>query len=118
MTRRFLAALKEMGAVSPDAHPMKPRECDLSGGVPIIDIPTDRGVEHVMVYDNVTSQEGTILMQGKGTQYAISVSDGTLQVAASRNVEGNLLVGIIGSYPADYYKVSEQFVRTLDEMCR
>ena len=120
MSQSILAVLKGKGVVLPDAQPMKPSQYDLRGGVSIIDISRNpRAAPYdFMVYDNVTSPDGRTLVQGKGTQYAVSVRDGRLQVEDRKKIEEDLPFGVIGAYPNDYYMSSRLFISDLEAMCR
>ena len=120
MNTAILKVLKEKEIILPNAEPMVRGQYDLRGGVPIIDILRyPRGAQYdFMFYDNVTSPNGITLIQGKGTQFAVSVRDGRLQVEDRRKTEEDLPFGVIGIYPHDYYMSNRQFINDLESMCK
>lgn len=118
MNTPLVAELKEKGIILSDASPMKAGQYDLSHGVPIIVVPRKPEVLcDFMIYDNVTSPDGRVLIQGTGTQYAVSVRNGEIHVDDRRTVEEDLPFGVIGVYPKDYYMANRQFIRDLESRC-
>ena len=112
---QVLAVLQARGVLSPDKKPMKPGESDLTGGVPIIDIPRVAmiGGSDFIIYDNVTSPDGRTLIQGQGKAYHGNVRDGELQFEVQR-IGDDFPFGVIEKYPCDYYLANKGFVSGLE----
>jgi hypothetical protein len=112
---QVLAVLQARGALSPDKKPMRPGEYDLTGGVPIIDIPRVAMVagSNFVIYDNVTSPDGRTLIQGTGKAYHGRIRDGELQFETQRIGE-DFPLGVIEKYPNDYYLANRDFVSGLE----
>lgn len=114
MSQPVLSVLQVKEALSVDKKPMKPHESDLTGGVPIIDIPKMRGIDSdFIIYDNVTSPDGRTLIQGPGRAYHGIVREGELQFEVQR-INSDLPFGLIERYPSDYYLASRDFVKDLE----
>ena len=113
MSQSLLEILQQKQALGIDKKPMKPREYDLTGGVPIIEIP--RGTVNpsdFIIYDNVTSPNGVILIQGQGKVYHGRVDDSELKFEVQK-IESNHPFGAIGLDKSDYYTANRQFVESL-----
>jgi hypothetical protein len=114
-TLSVLSVLQKSAAVSADKEPMKPNQYDLTGGVPIIDIPRGtRGVSpDFVIYDNATSPDSRILIQGRGNVYYGVVRDDELEFEVQK-ITDTLPFGVIGVYPDDYYIANRAFVDSLE----
>jgi hypothetical protein len=115
----IIQMLKDKGIVLPDAAPLKARQYDFTNRAPIIAIPRNpHGAEYdFFVYDNVTSPDGVVLIQGNGTQYAIALREEGFQIE-SQKVNVDVPFGAIGHYPIDYYLSSRQFISDLESRCK
>ena len=109
-----LDVLKDKGALARDESPMRPGEYDLTGGVPIIDVPRTRNYSgpDFTIYDNVTSPDGRTLVQGHGIGYYCTERDGKLEIE-TRRFDSDHPFGLIGLYPNDYYTANREFVDQL-----
>jgi hypothetical protein len=96
---------------------MKPHEYDLTGGVPVLDVPRGtRGTSpDFVIYDNVVSPDGKTLIQKPGKAYHGRVSDGDGELKFEiQRVDNDLPFGVIGRYSADYYLANRSFVDNLE----
>ncbi|HLC61256.1 MAG TPA: hypothetical protein VJJ52_07565 [Candidatus Nanoarchaeia archaeon] len=115
MSQPVLSVLQEKGAVSSIKEPMEPAQYDLRSGVPIIDIPrgTRGTTSDFIIYDNVTSPDGRVLIQGTGRAYHGIVVNGEIRFEVQK-IGSNLPFGVIGRYPDDYYLANREFVSDLE----
>ena len=114
MSQPILSVLQEEGVVSADQEPMQLSEFNLMGGVPIVDITKNyrgSGAECV-IYDNVTSPDGRILMQGPGYAYFGQRVAGELEFEVQK-IDDSKPFGAIGIYESDYYLAGRTFVDDL-----
>lgn len=113
MSQQIVEILQAKKALAIDKQPMKPHEYDLTGGVPIIEIPRRAGTaSDFIIYNSVTSPNGIVLVQGPGKVYHGRVDGDELRFEIQR-IESDHPFGVIGRDNSNYYTANRQFVDDL-----
>ena len=116
MSQQLRMILQVKGMLDLDKQPMKAREYDLTGGIPIIEIPRvplgRGGAADFIIYDSVTSPNGAILVQGSGKAYHGTVDGSELRFEVQQ-IESDYPFGTIGRDKSDYYLANRQFLAGL-----